>query len=83
VRFICLYVDSLNLKELGFWHATLQQTGRPPYHPVDLLKLFLYGDLNRVRSSRQLERKARRNVEVMWLMRRLTPDFPGLSGQDR
>jgi len=75
VRFIDAYVDSLDLDQLGFRHAILQETGRPPYHPGDLLKLYLYGYLNRVRSSRQLEREAQRNVEVMWLMRRLTPDF--------
>lgn len=75
VRFIDAYVESLDLDHLGFRHASLQETGRPPYHPGDLLKLYLYGYLNRVRSSRQLEREAQRNVEVMWLMRRLTPDF--------
>jgi transposase len=75
VRFIDAYVDSLDLDKLGFRHAVLQETGRPPYHPGDLLKLYLYGYLNRVRSSRQLEREAQRNVEVMWLLRRLTPDF--------
>ena len=77
VRFIDAYVDSLDLHRLGFRHATLHETGRPPYHPADLLKLYLYGYLNRVRSSRQLEREAHRNVEVMWLLRCLTPDFPG------
>lgn len=75
VRFIDAYVRALHLGQLGFRHAVLQETGRPPYHPGDLLKLYLYGYLNRVRSSRQLEREAQRNVEVMWLMRRLTPDF--------
>jgi transposase len=75
VRFIEAYVVSLDLKQLGFRHAVLQETGRPPYHPGDLLKLYLYGYLNRVRSSRQLEREAQRNVEVMWLLRRLAPDF--------
>lgn len=75
VRFINAYVDSLDLKQLGFRHAVLQETGRPPYHPGDLLKLYLYGYLNRVRASRQLEREAHRNVEVMWLLRRLAPDF--------
>jgi transposase len=75
VRFIDAYVDSLDLQQLGFRHAVLQETGRPPYHPGDLLKLYLYGYLNRVRSSRQLEREAQRNLEVMWLMKRLTPDF--------
>jgi transposase len=58
VRFIDAYVASLDLKQLGFRHAVLQETGRPPYHPGDLLKLYLYGYLNRVRSSRQLEREA-------------------------
>ena len=75
VRFIDAYVASLDLDQLGFRHAILRETGRPPYHPGDLLKLYLYGYLNRVRSSRQLEREAQRNVEVMWLMRRLAPDF--------
>ena len=75
VRFINAYADSLDLDRLGFRHATLQETGRPPYYPGDLLKLYLYGYLNRVRSSRQLEREAQRNVEVMWLLRRLTPDL--------
>jgi len=75
VRFINAYVDSLDLGQLGFRHAILQETGRPPYHPGDLLKLYLYGYLNRVRASRQLEREAHRNVEVMWLLRRLAPDF--------
>jgi len=75
VRFIDAYVGSLHLDRLGFRHAVLQRTGRPPYHPSDLLKLYLYGYLNRVRSSRQLEREAQRNVEVMWLLKRLTPDF--------
>lgn len=79
VRFIDAYVDSLDLEQLGFRHATLQETGRPPYHPGDLLKLYLYGYLNRIRSSRQLERESHRNVEVMWLLRRLTPDFKTIS----
>lgn len=75
VRFINASVDSLDLKQLSFRHAVLQETGRPPYHPGDLLKRYLYGYLNRVRASRQLEREAHRNVEVMWLLRRLAPDF--------
>ncbi len=81
VRFIDAYVDSLGLQQLGFRHAVLQETGRPPYHPGDLL--YLYGYLNRVRSCRQLEREAQRNVEVMWLLRRLAPDFPGLPALGR
>src|SRR5690242_10853547 len=75
VRFIDAYVGSLDLVELGFAHATPSQTGRPAYDPGDLLRLYIYGYLNRVRSSRRLEKEAERNVEVMWLMRKLRPDF--------
>src|SRR6187402_1382929 len=75
VRFIDAFVAELALKELGFRHATLPEMGRPPYDPGDLLRLYVYGYLNRTRSSRQLEREAGRNVEVMWLMRKLRPDF--------
>ncbi len=75
VRFIDAFIDNLDLDTMGFIHAILQETGRPPYHPGDLLKLYVYGYLNRIRSSRQLERESRRNVEVMWLVKRLTPDF--------
>lgn len=65
----------LDLSGLGFVRATPAATGRPAYDPADLLKLYLYGYLNRVRSSRMLEREAARTVEVMWLLGRLTPDF--------
>ena len=75
VRFIDGFINNLDLRQMGFTHAVLQETGRPPYHPGDLLKLYVYGYLNRVRSSRRLEKEANRNVELMWLMRRLTPDF--------
>jgi transposase len=75
VRFINAFIDALDLDQMGFSHAVLQETGRPPYHPGDLLKLYLYGYLNRIRSSRQLERESHRNVEVMWLIKRLMPDF--------
>lgn len=75
VRFIDAFIDNLDLNTLGFAHAVLQETGRPPYHPADLLKLYIYGYLNRIRSSRQLERESLRNVEVMWLIKRLSPDF--------
>jgi transposase len=74
-RFIDAYIDSLDFQRLSFRHATLQETGRPPYHPGDLLKLYIYGYHNRIRSSRMLERESRRNLEVMWLIKRLTPDF--------
>jgi transposase len=75
VRFIEAFVVSLNLVELGFARATPAATGRPGYDPADMLKLYIYGYLNRVRSSRMLEREAGRNVEVMWLLSKLTPDF--------
>jgi transposase len=75
VRFLDAFVDALDLAGLGFRHARLQETGRPPYHPGDLLKLYVYGYLNHIRSSRQLEREAGRNLELMWLLKRLTPDF--------
>jgi len=75
VRFIDAFVDSLDLRVLGFERAVPKETGRPPYHPGVLLKLYLYGYLNRIRSSRKLEREAQRNVELMWLLGKLTPDF--------
>ncbi len=75
VRFIDAFISSLDLGELGFTRATPAATGRPAYAPADLLKLYVYGYLNRVRSSRLLEREAARNVEVMWLLGKLTPDF--------
>ncbi len=75
VRFIDAFVDALDLQVLGFKRAVAAATGRPAYHPGDLLKLYLYGYLNRVRSSRLLERETQRNIEVMWLVKKLTPDF--------
>lgn len=75
VRFIDAYVDTLDLRELGFTHAQTTATGRPPYCPADLLKLYVYGYLNKVRSSRLLEQQTHRNIEVMWLLRKLQPDF--------
>lgn len=75
VRFIDAFVDSLELGTMGFCHAEPMETGRPPYNPADLLKLYLYGYLNKVRSTRKLERECQRNIEVIWLMRRLAPDF--------
>ena len=74
VRFIDAFVDSLDLSALGFARVVCAETGRPAYHPGDLLKLYVYGYLNRVRSSRLLERETRRNVEVMWLLKKLMPD---------
>ncbi len=74
VRVVDLFVDQLDLVDLGFARAAHARTGRPGYHPSVLLKLFIYGYLNRVPSSRRLEREAGRNVEVMWLLGRLVPD---------
>ena len=67
-------IDDLDLSGLGF-RLDPSNTGRPPYHPATLLKLYVYGYLNRIQSSRRLEREARRNVELMWLTGRLAPDF--------
>ena len=75
VRVVDVFVDQLDLGGLGFERAQPAATGRPAYHPNVLLKLYIYGYLNRIQSSRRLEREAQRNVELMWLMRRLTPDF--------
>src|SRR4029453_9516445 len=75
VRFIDAFVEQLDLEELGFQRAVASPLGRPSYHPGDLLKLYIYGYLNRLRSSRLLEREAHRNVELMWLLKKLTPDF--------
>ena len=74
-RFIDAFIDSLNLEKLGFTHSILNDVGRPSYDPKDLLKLYVYGYLNQVRSSRKLEHECHRNVEVMWLMKKLAPDF--------
>jgi transposase len=74
VRVIDVFVDDLDLAELGFSGVDPEFTGRPSYHPSVLLKLYIYGYLNRVQSSRRLEREAGRNVEVMWLTGRLAPD---------
>jgi transposase len=73
-RAIDVFVDALSLSELGFEGVEPQATGRPSYHPGVLLKLYIYGYLNRVQSSRRLEREAGRNLEVMWLTGRLAPD---------
>src|SRR3954464_11786219 len=74
VRVIDVFADELDLAELGFSGVDPEVTGRPSYHPSVLLKLYIYGYLNRVQSSRRLEREAARNVEAMWLTGRLVPD---------
>ena len=75
VRFIDAFVEGLDFSTLGFLHAQPAPTGRPPYHPADLLKLYLYGYLYRLRSSRRLEAEAARNLELIWLLRGVRPDF--------
>ena len=75
VRVIDVFVDELKLRKLGFAGVDPAATGRPSYHPAILLKLYIYGYLNRIQSSRRLEREAQRNVELMWLLGRLAPDF--------
>ena len=75
VRVIDVFVDELDLRALGFEGVDPEATGRPAYHPATLLKIYLYGYLNRIQSSRRLERESQRNIELMWLTGRLTPDF--------
>jgi len=75
IRIIDEYINQLNLESLLFKRAVTPSMGRPPYHPKDMLKLYLYGYLNRIRSSRRLEQEAIRNLEVIWLLRKLKPDF--------
>jgi transposase len=75
VRIIEAFVEELDLASLGFARAMPSTTGRPSYHPAVLLKIYIYGYLNRVQSSRRLERECQRNVELMWLTGRLAPDF--------
>ena len=75
VRVVDAFVEELDLQELGFEGVEPAATGRPSYHPAVLLKIYIYGYLNRIQSSRRLEREAQRNVELMWLTGRLAPDF--------
>ena len=75
VRVVDAFIEELELRDLGFEGAAPAMTGRPSYHPAVLLKIYIYGYLNRIQSSRRLEREAQRNVELMWLTGRLTPDF--------
>src|SRR5881227_497447 len=74
IRAVDVFVDALELRDLGFDGVDPAATGRPAYHPSPMLKLYIYGYLNRVQSSRRLEREAGRNLEVMWLTGRLVPD---------
>src|SRR4249920_217491 len=75
VRVIDVFVDELDLGELGFDGMQPAETGRPAYHPRTVLKIYIYGYLNRIQSSRRLERETQRNVELIWLTERLMPDF--------
>src|SRR6266705_1191804 len=75
VRVVEVFVDQLDLRPLGFEGAEPATTGRPSYHPSVLLKIYIYGYLNRIQSSRRLERETQRNVELIWLTGRLSPDF--------
>ena len=78
VRIIDLFVDSLPIEDYGF-KMEYVENGRPAYHPSDLLKLYIYGYLNKIRSSRDLEKECKRNIEVMWLIKGLTPDHNTIS----
>jgi transposase len=75
VRVVDVFVEQLDLDALGFAKVVPMKTGRPAYHPAVLLKLYIYGYLNRIQSSRRLERESQRNLELIWLLERLTPDF--------
>lgn len=75
IRFIDAFVNSLDLQTLGFKYSITKETGRKPYNPQDLLKLYIYGYLNRIRSSRQLEKATHKNIELIWLLQKLQPDF--------
>lgn len=79
VRVIDAFIDHMDMEALGFNYAVPKDTGRKPYSPSDLLKLYVYGYLNQVRSTRRLEKECHRNVEVLWLMKRLSPDFKTIS----
>src|SRR6201746_677632 len=79
VRVVDIFVDELDLQKLGFEGVEPALTGRPSYHPEVMLKIYIYGYLNRIQYSRRLEREAQRNVELMWLTQQLAPDFKTIS----
>ena len=79
VRFIDLFVDTIKVEEYGFKDITLNTNGRPPFHPADLLKLYIYGYMNKIRSSRGLEKECKRNIELIWLLKGLIPDHNTIS----
>ena len=74
VRFIDTFVNSLDVVEIGFKDVRNNKNGRPPFHPKDLIKLYIYGYLNKIRSSRALGRECKRDIELIWLMKGLVPD---------
>ena len=78
VRLLDLFVDSLSMKDFGF-KVDFIENGRPAYHPSDLLKLYIYGYLNKIRSSRDIEKSCKWNIEVMWLLKNLQPDHNTIS----
>src|SRR5829696_4486622 len=78
IRIIDLFVESIDLTQFSF-HLKSSEEGRPPYHPKDLLKLYVYGYLNSIRSSRALEKECKRNIELMWLLQLLVPDHNTIS----
>ena len=75
VRVVDAFIDALDLAVLGFDGVVPEETGRPSYHPATILKIYVYGYLNQVQSSRGLERECGRNLELIWLTGRLAPDF--------
>lgn len=79
IRFIDTFVNSLNIVDFGFKDIRLNKNGRPPFHPKDLLKLYIYGYLNKTRSSRGLEKECKRNIELIWLIKGLVPDHNTIS----
>ena len=79
VRLIDAFIDKLDLQKLGFSKTTHKSEGRPPYAPAALLKLYLYGYLNKIRSSRKLEKECSRNIEVQWLLQNLQPNYHTIS----
>lgn len=79
VRVLDVFVDTLDFESFGFNNLKPPADGRPPYHPGDLLKLYMYGSLNRTRSSRDLEKECKRNIEVIWLLKGLNPDHNTIS----
>ena len=79
VRFIDQFVDAIEVVEYGFRDVKLSKNGRPPFHPSDLLKLYIYGYMNKIRSSRSLEKECKRNIELMWLLKGLVPDHNTIS----